>query len=96
MAEDQIDVMSCRRSSEPSIACIRYFRLRVSFVGPSFKPQKNLVETMYEPRRHLCFFRTLPMIVSIGLAYTGVIEKVHPGSVRAMHSRAIVSQHFHR
>ena len=35
-----------KRSSDPSMACIRYFRLSVFFMfGSSWMPQKSLVDT---------------------------------------------------
>jgi len=37
---------SLRRARAPSIACIRYLRLRVFFsFGPSWSPQYSLVDT---------------------------------------------------
>ena len=47
MAEDEVDEVEAEALlSEPSTACIRYLRLRVFFwFGPSFRPQKYLLET---------------------------------------------------
>ena len=88
---------SCwRRSSEPSIACIRYLRLSVfrMFGTLPWMPQNTFVVSTYEYRGQPSSCRTRPMIASLlPPAYTSALsKKLHPASWAAcMQSSARLS-----